>query len=603
MPEVNDGNDLHRLAAAVRSRGQFEAVFDQTRTPDTSFPFKLVALLHPAQPYLKALLHAQEKSFLGTLVERLMHAEVLDFEMLASAVEPQLTVTAQLQAITRPDLGFMNMALELRGKLTASRRLCCITVFRADLATPQAAGTGFLVGPQIVLTSGHVLDCLVDATGNSVAGSSKRIRVAFDHVDGFSAGTVVPVQEDWLASRSKLHPLEEQRQVLNWDDPPEAGFDQHLDFALLRLSRAVGYERGFYALDPHRMPIVDNVSGKVALLQHPGGQSQASATGSTLRLWPPSFKSRMLHNANSVEGSSGGLLVDCEFQPVGLHQCGYMDAQNKPVCNGAIPTARIASLNLPLLQVLGLDPVWKLKDTGEAVIGREDFQQSVLNALEGQARILTVAGGGSMGRSFSIRILREMLGSAEHQVVELSASKLPVTARTTAQAILAEISEQAREDTLPDTGEAESAQAAWISQELLPAFMRELVTVAAKRTVWLVIDDIDRYPIANTSTRVFLESVYAGMAGMPQLRIVLIGFQGPVPGAPPALVRGEFLREFSMLELMQYIDRESTVLNIQRLADQSRNIASYLLKDVMVSPNGARQAELALHATIAAGRL
>jgi len=603
MPEVNNDNDLRRLAAAVRSREQFEAVFDQTRTPGASFPFKLLALLDTVQPYLKALLHAQERGFLDTLVDRLLQAEVLDFDLLAAAVEPQLTVTAQLQAITRPDLGFMNMALELRGKLTASRRLCCITVFKPDLATPQASGTGFLVGPQVVLTSGHVLDCLVDDTGKSLAGSHERVRIAFDFVDGLSVGTVVPLQENWLAGCSRLHPLEAQRQVLNWDDPPEAGFDQHLDFALLRLSRAVGYERGFYVLDPQRMPVVDAVSGKVALLQHPNGQSQASAAGTTLRLWPPSFKSRMLHDANSVPGSSGGLLVDSEFQPIGLHQCSYVDAQNKPLCNGAIPTARIAGLNLPWSQVQGLDPVWKLKDTKEAVIGREDFQQAVLHALEGKARILTVAGREGMGRSFSTKILREMLGAAEHQVVELSASKIPVTARATAQVILAEINQQACDVILPDTGEAESAQAAWIAQELLPAFVRTLAMLTSKRTVWLIIDDIDRYPVANTSTRVFLESIYAGVAGMPQLRIVLIGFQGPVPGASPTLVRSEVLREFSVLELMQYVDRESTSLDIPRATGQSKMIAKYLLQDVLVQPNGVRQAELARKATIAAGRL
>lgn len=596
MPKLSDDSDLRRLAAAVRNREQFEAIFDQTRTLGTSLPFKLLALFDTAQPYLRALLHAQEKSFLDKLVDRLMHAEVLDLEMLAA--DPKLSVTAQLQAITRPDLGFMNIALELRGKLTASRRLCCITVFKPDLATPQASGTGFLVGPQIVITSGHVLDCLLDDTGQAQVGSSKRIHIAFDYVDGFSGSTVVPVQENWLVGRSQLHPLEDQRRILNWDDPPEAEFDKHLDFALLRLSRTVGYERGFYVLDAQRMPVV----GKVALMQHPGGQSQASSVGTTLRLWPPSFQSRMLHDANSVAGSSGGLLVDSEFQPVGLHQCSYVDAQNKPMVNGAIPTARIASLNLPLWQVQGFDPLWELKGTGEAVIGREDFQQAVLQALEGQVRILTISGGHGMGRSFSITLLREMLGSAEHQIIEFSASKLPVTARATAQAIIAELGQNALDDPLPDTGEAESAQSAWITQELLPAFTRALVKLISKSTTWLVIDDLDRYPVANTSTRVFLESLYAGMTGIPQLRIMLVGFSGPVPGASPALVRDEALREFSVGELMQYIDRKSTALDIPRAAGRSRDMAQYLLEDVPIPANGVRQAELARRATLVAGR-
>lgn len=595
-------DDLVRLAAAVKSRERFEAIFDQVRTPGKSLPFKVLALLDAQQPYLKSYHHARDIGFLDTLLADLMHAQVLDLELLAAPGSAPLSVTAQLQAVTRPDLGFMNMAVEINGKVVASRRLCCITVLEADLATPHAAGTGFLVGPQIVLTSGHLVDALLDAAGQPLAQSSKRIRVAFDQIDGRSAGTVVPVQERWLVDRRGLHPLEAQRQVLNWDDPPEAGFDEHLDFALVRLSRPVGYERGFYALDPARMPVVTAVGGMVALLQHPAGFPQASAAGAAIRLWPPTFKSRMLHNANSAEGSSGGLLVDSEFQPVGLHQCTYKDAQSKPVCNGAIPTARIAGLKLPLSEVLGLDPVWKIKETDEAVIGREDFQSSVLEALEGHARILTVAGASRMGRSFTTRILREMLGIAEHQVVEMSASKIAVTARDTALAILAEIGGKASGATLPDTSQAESAQPAWIAQELLPAFRRIVAAAASQRIIWLVIDDLDRFPVANTSTRVFLESVYSGMTGIPGLRIVLIGFQGAVPGALARQVRGETLREFSVPELMQYIDRESTASGIARLPGRSQTLANELLQDVPIAANGTRQAELAQRATVVARR-
>ena len=602
MPAATHEDDLIRLAAAVKSREQFEAIFDQVRAIGTSLPFKVLALLDAQRPYLKSYHHAREFGFLDTLLGHLMHAQVLNLELLAAPGTGPLSVTAQLQAVTRPDLGFMNMAVEINGKMIAARRLCCITVLKADLATPQAAGTGFLVGPQIVLTSGHLLNDLLDDAGQPVAQSAKRIRVAFDQFNGLSVGIVVPVQEKWLVDRRGLHPLEAQRQVLNWDDPPEAGFDEHLDFALVRLSRAVGYERGFYALDARRMPVVDPVGGMVALLQHPAGFPQSSAPGAALRLWPPTFKSRMLHNANSAEGSSGGLLVDSEFQPIGLHQCTYTDAQSNPVCNGAIPTARIAGLKLPLSQVLGLDPVWKIKETDEPVIGREDFQYSVLEALEGKTRILTVAGTSRMGRGFTTRILREMLGIAEHQLVDMSASSIPVSARETALAILSEIGGAAAGAVLPTASDADSAQPAWIAQELLPAFKRAVATAALQRIIWLVIDDVDRHPIANTSTRVFLESVYSGMTGIPGLRIVLIGFQGAVPGALPGQVRGEILREFSVPELMQYIDRESTARQIQRLPAQSRSLAEQLLQDVPIAENGSRQAELARRAAVVAGR-
>lgn len=602
MPAGNHEEDLARLAAAVRGDEQFEAIFDQVRPQGGTLPFKVLRVLDTAQPFLKSFRVARESGFLDALVERLLHAQVFDLAALAVANTAPLNVTPHLQAVTRRDLGFTNIELEIRGKLTASRRLCCITVLKADLTDAQTIGTGFLVGPQIVLTSGHVVQSLVNNLGKPIPGSNQRIRVAFDQTNGLSPGTFVQVQENWLVQHSAVHPLEASRQPLNWDDPPESGFDEHLDFALLRLSRAMGYERGFYTLDPRRMPVVGSVGGSVALLQHPAGRSQSASPGAATRLWPPSFQTRMLHDANSEDGSSGGLLVDSQFLPIGLHQCTYRDAQNRVVCNGAIPTAHIAGLNLPFSHVVGLDPIWKLKDTGEPVIGREDFQFSVIDALDGEARILTVAGSPGLGRSFTIKILRQMLGIAEHQVVELSASKLPVTARDTALSILKATDNEAGGAVLPTTGEADSAQPAWIVQELLPAFARALANIAKQRTVWLVIDDVDRYSMADTSTRLFLESVYASMAGIPNLRIVLIGYQGDVPGAVATQVRAEILREFSLAELTAYIDRESTAREIQRLQGQVQTIALHLLDDVPRKPNGQRQADLAREAAKVARR-
>lgn len=601
MPAGDHDDDLRRLADAVQSREQFANIFDEVRPPGKSFPFKVLALLDGAQPFLKALRSARDDGFLDTLVERLLHAQVLDLTKLASEPAP-LTATPHLQAVTRKELGFPNLALEIEGKLIATRRLCCISVLKEDLSDAQTVGTGFLVGPQVVLTSGHVVDGLLDGGGKPLAGSGKRILVAFDQTSGLSPGMFVPVQDDWLVGRSALHPLEMLKTPLKWDDPPEKDFDKHLDFALLRLSRAVGYERGSYTLDARKMPTVGGPGAGVALLQHPAGRSQVSTPGAATHLWPPSFRTRVLHDANSADGSSGGLLVDNTFQPIGLHQCTYKDEHDAVISNCAIPTAHIAGLNLPLSQVVGLNPVWRLKDTGEAVIGREDFQYSVVDALQGEVRILTAAGTSGMGRSFTTRILREMLGSAEHHVVEMSASKVPVTARDTALSILNAIAGQTSDAILPDPGEADSAQPAWIVQDLVPAFAKALADLAALRTVWLVIDDIDRYPVANTSTRIFLESVYAGMTGIPKLRIVLIGYQGAVPGALSRQVRGDVLKEFDVVELEQYIDRESTAQNIRRLPGQSRTIARHLLDDVPFGPNGQRQAALAREVAKAARR-
>jgi hypothetical protein len=608
----NNNSDLRRLAGAVKSRERFEEIFDRVRKSadhGNALPFKILALLDsndPPQPFLKALQVAHEHRFLADLVDLLMDAGVIDIGALGVAPAAPLTVTPKLQALTRPELGFTNIALEISGKLEATRRLCCIHILNTARTDIEASGTGFLVGPQLVLTSGHLVERLLDADGMSTTGSHARIRITFDHINGQGTGTVIAVREhEWLAGHSQPHPSELSKVSPDWDKLPDDGFDEFLDYALIRLSRPVGYERGFYSLDAKRLPNVadhGHVGSAIALFQHPDGRPLSSSVGQVLRLCPARAKSRVLHNANSLPGSSGGLLVDNEFKPVGLHQCSYVDAQDKPLYNGAIPTARIASLDLGLSQVLGLDPVWNLTTTGEPVIGREEFQRSIMDALAGVARILTVAGTAGMGRSFSTKILREILGISEHLVVELSASVLPINARETAQRLLVEIAGQPNVAPLPSTDQAESAQAAWVTQELVPAFNSAFAEISGSRTVWLVLDDLDRHPIANTSTRLFLESLYSGMNALPNLRIVLIGFQGAVPGAVAQQVRSENLREFTDEELVEYVSRVATSSGFVRTHDASLSIARGLLQDVEILPDRGRQAGLAQQAAIKARR-
>ena len=493
MATEMDEDELRGYAAVVGNRDQFATIFDEISQGRTR-KFMVLAMLNGQEPYLEALKQAHKKGFLDALLEQLAHAGVTGHS--------KTSVSPRLEAITRPDLGFPNVDVELTGKLTASRRLCCITVLKTPGGNPHKSGTGFLVGPQTVLTSYHVINTLLDEQDSPLPDSKDRLRVAFDELNGLSAGAVIPVHEDWLVDHSKFHPLEDpdNQKALDWDMIPEEGFDKHLDFALLRLSQTVGRERGFYRLDAGSAASVGNASAQVALLQHPEGSALASTAGAGLKLWPDSLKTRLHHNANSANGSSGGLLVNNEFKPIGLHQCSYVDAQKKPLFNGAITTSTIAKLSLPMDSVQGFDPVWMSSD--EPVIGREDFQRSVLDAIGGHKRILTVSGISKMGRSFTTKILRAMLGSAEHHIVELSASKLQVTARTAAHRILAALTgEEAKVPALPDTTEAETAQAGWIGSELFPAFSQAMHKLAGHRIAWLAIDDLDRYPIANTSIR------------------------------------------------------------------------------------------------------
>lgn len=587
MPQDIDEADLREYAAGVSQRSEFCAIFDRISEGRT---FKFLVLALRKDPYFEALKQAQKEGFLEQLLEELAHAGVGG--PTSAAVYPRL------EAITRPDLGFPNVEVEVAGKLTATRRLCCITVLASPEGNPYKSGTGFLVGPQTVLTSHHVIADLLDDNDTPLQGSSQRLRIAFDELNGQSQGAVIPVADDWLVGHRRCHPLEDpvEQKPLDWDMVPEDGFDEYLDFAVLRLARTVGRERGFYRLDSGGVPAVGGGSAQVALLQHPASGPLASTSGAGLKLWPVSHQTRLHHNANSTDGASGGLLVNNEFKPIGLHQCSYRDSAGKPLFNGAITTFSIASLRLPMESVQGFDPIWHLA-SGEPVIGREEFQRCVLDAVVGDKRILTVAGESKTGRSFTTKILRQLLGTAEHHIVELSASKLAVTARLAAHMILDAVrGAQTPMDDLPDTEDAETAQAAWIAADLFPAFAKQLELLASRRMVWLVLDDVDRYPIANTSVRIFLETVYAGMPYVPQLRIVLIGFRGHLDGAVSAQLQGEQLREFNVLELANFIERESTAHGITRKMDEAQRMAQDVLElgDMMPEMLGkARQASMA----------
>jgi hypothetical protein len=147
-----------------------------------------------------------------------------------------------------------------------------------------------------------------------------------------------------------------------------------------------------------------------------------------------------------------------------------------------------------------------------------------------------------------------MVGSAQHNVVEMSASQIKVTAHATAMEILRSC-DASIDPPLPVSDEAESSVGAWIRDELFPEFVRRMKASSDQRMLWLVIDDVDRYKIANTSTRTFLETIYAGMASLPELRIVLIGLEGSVPGADPKQVEQDRSKEFDSLEMEEYVQR------------------------------------------------
>jgi len=214
-----------------------------------------------------------------------------------------------LEAITSAASGLDDPRPVVQAILDAMQRTALIEVAGIQ------RGTGFLVGPDLLLTAAHVIDArrwppapapeacavfdYVAESGRSMAESGVRVPV----VDFIEAS--LPTDAEIAATPA------------DWDAPPD-----HLDFALLKLGYAVPPERGVvgcrgvYQLD--RTAYNFPASPVLFVLQHPVGQFQRLTW---IRTAPTrnTAGTRIRYGGNTLPGSSGSPVIDVRGRLVALH--------------------------------------------------------------------------------------------------------------------------------------------------------------------------------------------------------------------------------------------------------------------------------------------
>lgn len=191
----------------------------------------------------------------------------------------------------------------------------------------KPAGTGFLVGADLLLTNHHVVRGLI---GRERVTGELRFRFDFKRTvegDTPQAGVFVePAAEKWLEVSAPPSAVDTLKEPGN-QEPAEG----ELDFALIRLAVPVGL-RPIGTLDekaPGRArgwmhPIADTAltllgeGQSVFVLQHPEGDALQIAFGDFLRVGPQ----RVRYNANTLPGSSGSPCLDARLELVALHHAG-----------------------------------------------------------------------------------------------------------------------------------------------------------------------------------------------------------------------------------------------------------------------------------------
>jgi hypothetical protein len=216
------------------------------------------------------------------------------------------------------------------------RRVCRIEI------DDVARGTGFLVGPDVVLTNHHVLQTLIAGRGG---GGSVKCR--FDYMvrnDGQeSDGTILGLKTAWpdwhLDSSPALANTSEH------SGTPQPSPDE-LDHALVRLERRFGDEpifkdgprRGWIAL-PTATPNL-HANMPLAILQHPNRQPVKLALDTNAVLSVNDGGTRVRYATNTDPGSSGSPCFSVSWKLVALHHFGDPEGR-PPAYNQGIPISAI----------------------------------------------------------------------------------------------------------------------------------------------------------------------------------------------------------------------------------------------------------------------
>jgi hypothetical protein len=250
-----------------------------------------------------------------------------------------------LEKIVKPHLSLPDFGLWREKMTSVESRVCRITL------NNNAQGTGFLVGPEAVLTNYHVMQPVID--GDVPA---KAVQCEFDFkllTDGTTPLTAVGLADDWLLDHSPYSESEAK-------GTPEkiAPTADELDYALIRLAVPFGSQpwakspgsmapsRGwiYLAADataiPETMPII--------IAQHPRGLPMKLAIDTagvdkSKGLWLNAAKNRLRYATNTEGGSSGSPCFDFNWRLVALHHYGDPAFGHAPAYNQGVPISVVKS--------------------------------------------------------------------------------------------------------------------------------------------------------------------------------------------------------------------------------------------------------------------
>jgi hypothetical protein len=587
---MSQASDLAKLLNV--DRPTLKRIYEKTRLdahPESPNFLLLGRDLQPNQDLTEVAFQvAEDKGWLPALALALLVSQPDNVSIRAQT---------KLQSLINPKLGFDDVGDITNGLLRCLRQVCLVNV---EGPRGNGTGTGFLVGPDVVMTSWHVIEPLLDPDGKPAAGSGASLSVEFDKFSGQGPTSVHhAVGDDWLIASSPCLPGElaniNNAEVL----PEDTSMKDHLDYAIVSLQDAPGHERSWVELGAAVIPRTDSFPS-LHILQHPSAMDQQRGTGTFTGWRPDSDEQRLLYTNNTGSGSSGGLIVDHQFRFVGIHQGEVLDSDtrsNTGISGKAIADHVTSTIGIEKLEELDSDKAQLhrlLRNTGP-IIGRRSCQETLTKCRKGEFLVMAVsARGRRAGKTFTHRIMEARLPETDHVIAMIDAdhhlfiddsigdssdaeqralSALDPVA--VAKRLLESVG--AHSDGLPEPPSAttaDSGAATWVQEVLFPAFKEKInAHPRADSLLWVVIDNIDADRFRGSRIDVFIESLLENVSLMPNLRIVLLGYQGKPPVVGGHHFASERLDDPGRQDVERYVGYRFNRANLSVHPDEIRRLA------------------------------
>jgi V8-like Glu-specific endopeptidase len=240
---------------------------------------------------------------------------------------PTNAVVPGLQRNVRPYLAKLDVRVWQNRLLKIERQVC-----RVELEG-QALGTGFLVGPDTVLTNWHVFEIAKNA------GKLDKIGCRFDYVR-LPNGDTDPGQLITITGADAIDgsPYSAAEITTKPDDPPPT--KDQLDYALLRLASRAGEQqiegapRGWIKLPAATLPLA--ADSPILIVQHPEGSPMKLALDTQAVIGLNGNGTRIRYRTNTEPGSSGSPVFTMDWDIVALHHSGDPKWAN-PAFNQGVP--------------------------------------------------------------------------------------------------------------------------------------------------------------------------------------------------------------------------------------------------------------------------